>query len=1003
MTKKFITKSLIKLSLLAGSVSAVWGQTPYFTSTEYKKALWMTTRMYGGQRSGLNNWLLNNHLPSGLAESYRGTAFYQDKDTDGYDLSGGWHDCGDHVKFGQTEFYSAYMLLKGFAEFPTGYDDRYAYDYAGYVAKGDWSFEGTGHAPNGIPDILDEVKHATDYFIKCTRSSSVFYYQVGQGDPDHAQWVTATKMQTLSVSNGGQTRAVYKNPNDASMPSFCGAALALMSRLYKKYDPTYAATCLVHAKYAYDYAKAHPGVAGTGDGGFYSANDNWKDDYATMCAELFWATGTASYKTEAQSYTFSAAAGQGKDIYGKAYGFDYSNNGDIAIYNLAKLGTSGAATAFRTLVTNFYLNSTQSDGQFNGGNTGWGPLRYNASAAFMVALDAKLNGNQTNTLKFVYDNIDYIFGKNSSSRSFVVGFGSNYPKHPHHRNVYLNDNNPGDAAKATMSIPTKNVQFGYMCGGTRTASSFSDDVVNYQHTEGGIDYNACLVGILGYINSLQSPVDTNKFGANHPVPSLGADQSLCGVTSITLKANVATDGKKTFTWLNGTTVLVNASTTQNTYTVTSAGTYTCRIDSASKWQTEDAVVISATLPTPNLGADKVICDTTIYTLNAKVSGTNYTYSWRYAADGTTASLITISGQTAQTLANVRNTGLYRVTLSATGCTSTTDDVVVTSKLPTAVDGCRKTAGTVDLSITNATGTSYAWYSAATGGTALGAGISFTTPSISSTTTYYVASTGTVNTNVGPTTALGSGNNWGVSSTNHLSFTALSNFQILSMDIPCDIYTAGSGTVTVEILDGSGNAFSPAKTFISDAKSLTVGNGQMITFSFTNFNILSSWGSSLRMRVSGFSGSGSPLWSAGPATYPYTVSNVVSITGKSGGNGTATEYMYFYNWKISTGSSCSRLPVIASIDSGCTTDSQDSQEIHTNNDSYIYPNPSNGVFNVEFNKSVTSASVYDGLGNELMKISDLGNSKLNLEKYPSGVYFLKTVSNTKSQVVKLIKE
>ena len=43
------------------------------------------------------------------------------------------------------------------------------------------------------------------------------------------------------------------------------------------------------------------------------------------------------------------------------FSFDYSNNGDIAIYNLALLGTSGAAAAFKSLVSQFYLNNTQSD------------------------------------------------------------------------------------------------------------------------------------------------------------------------------------------------------------------------------------------------------------------------------------------------------------------------------------------------------------------------------------------------------------------------------------------------------------------------------------------------------------------------------------------------------------------------------------------------------------------------------------------------------------------
>ena len=62
----------------------------------------MTARFYGGQRvSDTNhmkrqNWLINNHLPSGVETEYKGSLFSEDNDPS-YDLSEGWFDCGDHV------------------------------------------------------------------------------------------------------------------------------------------------------------------------------------------------------------------------------------------------------------------------------------------------------------------------------------------------------------------------------------------------------------------------------------------------------------------------------------------------------------------------------------------------------------------------------------------------------------------------------------------------------------------------------------------------------------------------------------------------------------------------------------------------------------------------------------------------------------------------------------------------------------------------------------------
>ena len=634
---------IVVLFLFSGQL---YSQAPYFTSAEYKKALWMTTRFYGGQRSGSNNWLLDNHLPSGVNVSLTGKSFVADADA-GYDLSGGWHDCGDHVKFGQTEFYSAYMLLKGYAEFPTGYGDYYAYDYQGYKTAANWNWEGAGHAPNGIPDILDEVKHATDYFIKCSKDASTFYYQVGQGTPDHQLWETSVKMQTESVGNGGSPRVVYKNPADASMPSFCGAALALMSRLYRPYDATYADLCLAHAQYAYAYAKAHPGTVGSPDGGFYPANGNWKDDYASMCTELYFATNTVSYKTEALAFSINKSSGA--DINGNSYGFDYTNNADIAIYNQYLLGSTNAKTVLNDLVTSFYLGNIQSDGQFNGGNTGWGPTRYNANTAFIVALWQKMNGTSATPNKYIYDNIDYVLGKNSSNLSFVVGFGANCAKHPHHRNFYLVDSNPTDAQKASMAIPAKNAQFGLMVGGTRNPSSYTDQTTNYQQTEGGLDYNACLVGILGYINSIVAPVSASKTPQTISFGAITA--KTYGDPNFTLAATASSGLGVTYTSSDLTVATV---TSAGVVTIVGAGSTVITASQAGDATYNGAASVTQTLPVTKktqtvtfnpITGTKTYGDPTFTLTSSSTSGLSITYTTSDPSVATVSStgVVTIVG------------------------------------------------------------------------------------------------------------------------------------------------------------------------------------------------------------------------------------------------------------------------------------------------------------------------------------------------------------------------
>ncbi|MFM7022748.1 MAG: glycoside hydrolase family 9 protein [Flavobacteriales bacterium] len=977
MRKHLPLNLIVGLITLCTSYSAM-AQTAGFTSAEYKKALWMTTRFYGAQRSGSNNWMLYNHLPSGLNPSYTGKSFMNDNDG-GYDLSGGWHDCGDHVKFGQTEFYSAYMLLKGYAEFPTGYDDHYSANYAGYTSSGKYNYEENGHDPNGIPDILDEVKHATDYFIKCAKDGSTFYYQVGRGSYDHAKWVTSVKMQTLPQTEGGDSRPVYKNPSDASMPSFCGATLALMSRMYRKFDPTYADLCLVHAQYAYTYAKAHPGTVGSADGSEYGANDNWKDDYVCLLAELYWATGTAQYKTDALAYTIAASPGSGGDIYGKNYGFDYTNNGDIAIYNLALLGKSNALTVLESIINTHYFGNKQADGQFNGGNIGWGPLRYNANTAFIVALWQKLKGTQATPNKYIYDNIDYILGKNTASQSFIVGFGSKYPSHPHHRNYYLRDDNPNDAAKALMTPPAKNAQFGGMVGGTRSPGTFSDNVVNYQHTEGGIDYNACLVGSLAYIMSVLSPVDTNKFSP-HKSPNLGSSQSICGVSSIVLPTGIATDGKKTFTWYKDNVVVQNASTSANTYTVTTPGTYKCVLDSAGKWNTQGSVVITGTIGTVNLGSDITLCNPASATLDIGVTGSGVTYEWK-------KDNVVINGATGKTY-TVYSAGTYRGTAMASGCTSVYDDVVVTSSLPTAINDTACSAGEqVDLGISGAGGP-YEWYDAATNGNKVATGNSYS-PTISANTTYYVQDAGSVAATAGPSSTSNSLSGATNAGTVGIRFTASKAFTITQMKVLPFVYSCSGNNVSVTFTLKQG-----ANTLGSYTSDNVVCTGVQSGAPFNTFYTLT-FSTPIPITAAGSyeltpSGGNALVWfDAGANFSTMDASDVMDITDDTRDD-KAASFPAVFDIKIQAGSTCARTPVQAVIDANsfqCLTTS-----VKTMNKAEVslYPNPSSSSFNIQ-STDATKVKVVDNLGRVMTEFNLVGQQTFG-EEFSAGIYHVILYNN-----------
>src|SRR6185369_6522797 len=123
------------------------GQNP-----DYKTLHNLLIQYYGYQRSG--DKTIDNHNPF-----YKASPFPHSQDNSGgQDLSSGWYDAGDFVKFGLNQGFSVYCLLKGYDVFPHGYDDVTSWDYKG--------------APDNIPDILGEVKIATDYLQRAVLSAS---------------------------------------------------------------------------------------------------------------------------------------------------------------------------------------------------------------------------------------------------------------------------------------------------------------------------------------------------------------------------------------------------------------------------------------------------------------------------------------------------------------------------------------------------------------------------------------------------------------------------------------------------------------------------------------------------------------------------------------------------------------------------------------------------------------------------------------------------------------
>ena len=105
-------------------------------------------------------------LPDDYILPYRSDAAMTDGEDVGIDLTGGWADAGDGIKFTHPMSYAAGQLAWAVYEY------REAFEKSGQLDV-----------------ILDEIKWATDFFIKAHPSPNLLYYMCGYEASDHSVWV----------------------------------------------------------------------------------------------------------------------------------------------------------------------------------------------------------------------------------------------------------------------------------------------------------------------------------------------------------------------------------------------------------------------------------------------------------------------------------------------------------------------------------------------------------------------------------------------------------------------------------------------------------------------------------------------------------------------------------------------------------------------------------------------------------------------------------------------
>jgi endoglucanase len=450
----------------------------------YAEALQKSFLFYEGQRSGNLDEATNRidwRGDSGLRDGLDGVYFGNNTSANlqaglRLDLSGGYHDAGDCVKFGLPLASSLTTLAWGGLQFARGYS-----------------------VSGQTDELLAAVKWGTDYLLKChvrdaSGNTSFFVAQVGDGAADHSLW-QAPETETIARP----AMAVTPSRPGSDVAGGSAAAMAAASILFRRHgDVAYADQLLSSAVALYAFAETYRGKYSDS----ISVVQQYYNSWSGYNDELAYGAAWLAQALQAQGGNGSAYLNKALNLYTSSIGGlnkGWTGNWDDSSYATAILLAQQTGSATIKNQVEGWLNNWVTGGngvQITAGGlrwiSQWGSLRYAANTAFLADVYASsVNDPNGAYTALAQQTVDYILGANPRQSSYLVGYGQNFPQQPHSRaasGVGWDGFNNG--------LPNVHINFGALVGGPSQPNdtAYTDLRSDYISNEVALDYNAGLTG-----------------------------------------------------------------------------------------------------------------------------------------------------------------------------------------------------------------------------------------------------------------------------------------------------------------------------------------------------------------------------------------------------------------------------------------------------------------------------------------------------------------------------
>ncbi|ORZ24128.1 Six-hairpin glycosidase-like protein [Absidia repens] len=459
----FLFALLAMMSTMRLSIGLVEAQDSSTVNPHYAALLNNSMWFYEAQRSG--------KLPSNNRVPWRHTSVEDEQDQN-HDLSGGYYDAGDYMKFTLPLAHSLTLISWGGMEWYDGYTRA---NQSGYLQS--------------------TIRWGTDWLLKAHPDANTLYVQVGSGKIDNNYWGPDTGIPTPRPSY-----AITNTATGTDVAAMTAAALASASSFFRQMgnDTTYATTLLNAAQSVFALAETQPFQTYTKAvpeaDNLYQTN-KYSSQLVYGALWLYKASGNSDYRGKASHYYDQFNLGETRSVIPMDWA-DCSGAVSILVYH--------AATRWLdTMIDPSSSSASSSPCMFTKGGMLWCdgysdsnsmvPLQ---DTALLALLYSRLHPPKSKQYtEFATKQIEYMLGNNYMMTPYVCGVHMNSPHNPHHAGA----SGGTDIGKIDTSPPEElYILYGAVVGGPNKEDLFYDERSDWKQTEVALDYNAPFQGLVAY-------------------------------------------------------------------------------------------------------------------------------------------------------------------------------------------------------------------------------------------------------------------------------------------------------------------------------------------------------------------------------------------------------------------------------------------------------------------------------------------------------------------------